>query len=1034
MRNAWRFENDGSYHQTIYVRSKIQTPEGVQEWGQLVYSYSSATDKFVVDYVRVHKPDGHVVTAGPDAIQDLSSPIERVAPMYTDIRQVHVTVPDLAAGDVLEYQVHTDTVTPLVPGQFFTAWRASKEVITLDETLEMNWPASRDVHIKTLPGLAAPDDKKDGDRRILTWHSSFTKRPDESEDEKKKQKSKEPTGPDVQISTFTDWQAVGAWYEGLEEPRAQATDALKAKADEIVKGQTTALGKAQVIFDYVETNVRYVSLSFGLGRYQPHAAGDVLSNEYGDCKDKSTLLTALLATQGIQSRPVLINSQIKIDPDVPSPTQFDHEINQINVDGKTYWADSTSGGAPFGFLFQQLRDKQALVVLPAGKAELEKTPIDPPFASSINASVDGKVDGLGRLQGKLSFTVTGDYAVYLRSAARTLPQSRWSLLSDRLAGVITGATAKVSDFHFSGVDDPEQPFKYDASFTAPNFIDLSKKDSTVSLTSMSVDQPSVEEPDKDSTDPLDLGSIRDESTHWKIEFPGQIAVSAPVPVRVTRDYGDYESTYAVDGKTVTLSRHLVIRNSKVPPARYRDVESFSNVISSDEGQELRVTNSAPGMSSALTEMSADDLYDAGQTAEESRNFAEAADLYAAAAAKDPDKENVWNALGHAYNVLEQYGKAVDALQKAIDKNPYDQSAYNNLGEAYRGLGQYDLAVQQFQKQIEINPLDHYSHANLGQTYLDQKKYDLALKELQTALQITPENYGLEVNIGSAQLGLHQDDAALASFQVALEKIPNPDTWNDVAYILSEHAAKLDMAEKYSHNSIQAAEAETAGMTLATVGPVAVGTIASLDSYWDTMGWIKFQEGDLKTAESYILATWLLADNATVADHLGQIYEKEGRHDDAIRVYTLALALPNPPVETRGRLAALIGDKKVDAAVDAARPNVAVRRTIKLANPKNVDASAKFWVLFSPNASDSTASVDEVKFAEGDGKNDDVMKGYADELGAAKLPFLFPTGDKAKIAVLGVLDCMSASHACTFTPNSTEDTLRSIANGSDTSGE
>ena len=55
-------------------------------------------------------------------------------------------------------------------------------------------------------------------------------------------------------------------------------------------------------------NVRYVSISLGVGRYQPHSASDVLQNGYGDCKDKHTLLSAMLRAEGIQSYPVLIGS------------------------------------------------------------------------------------------------------------------------------------------------------------------------------------------------------------------------------------------------------------------------------------------------------------------------------------------------------------------------------------------------------------------------------------------------------------------------------------------------------------------------------------------------------------------------------------------------------------------------------------------------------------------------------------------------------------------------------------------------------
>ncbi len=112
-------------------------------------------------------------------------------------------------------------------------------------------------------------------------------------------------------------------------------------------------------------NIRYVSLSFGVGRLQPHTASEVLQNGFGDCKDKHTLLQALLRTQGIFSYPVLINSSAKLDPDVPSPAQFDHEITAVRLgkdkDQDLTWLDTTTEVAPYGLILYQLRNKQALI-------------------------------------------------------------------------------------------------------------------------------------------------------------------------------------------------------------------------------------------------------------------------------------------------------------------------------------------------------------------------------------------------------------------------------------------------------------------------------------------------------------------------------------------------------------------------------------------------------------------------------------------------------------------------------------------------
>ena len=126
-----------------------------------------------------------------------------------------------------------------------------------------------------------------------------------SEDQEKKLKTfwREPARPRAGHHVLHSWEEVGRWYAGLERDRRQPTPELRAKADELVRGKQTDLEKIEAIYDFVAKNFRYVSLSFGVGRYQPHAASEVLANQYGDCKDKNTLVAGLLEAVGLATRP-----------------------------------------------------------------------------------------------------------------------------------------------------------------------------------------------------------------------------------------------------------------------------------------------------------------------------------------------------------------------------------------------------------------------------------------------------------------------------------------------------------------------------------------------------------------------------------------------------------------------------------------------------------------------------------------------------------------------------------------------------------
>ena len=201
------------------------------------------------------------------------------------------------------------------------------------------FPPDRPLKLKDKPGMD-PKISEDHGRRLYHWTSSHLEREDDQKDkdkdkDKKKKKHADDERPDIQLTTFVSWEQIGRWYAGLEKDRRAPSPEVRAKADELTKGLNNDLDKVQALYDFVAKNFRYVSLSLGVGRYQPHAAGDVLHNQYGDCKDKHTLLASLLEAEGMHASSVLINSSRKLDPDVPSPSQFDHVITMLPMTSPT---------------------------------------------------------------------------------------------------------------------------------------------------------------------------------------------------------------------------------------------------------------------------------------------------------------------------------------------------------------------------------------------------------------------------------------------------------------------------------------------------------------------------------------------------------------------------------------------------------------------------------------------------------------------------------------------------------------------------
>ena len=1021
-RSVYRFENDGTGRKETIARIRVQSEAGVQQWGQVQVGYNSASEKVEMIYVRVIQPDGSVVKAGEDAMQDLTAPLEQQAPVYTDYHFKHITVPGLRPGDTLEYDIATVIHTALAPGEFWADYNFDKNNIELDEEVDLDVPSARPVILKNKPGFDPKISEANG-RRLYHWTNSHLVREDADNDkdkdkngdkpkDKKKKKQPEEDRPDIQLTSFVSWQQVGLWYGSLEKDRRAPSPEIRAKAEELTKGLATDLDKVEALYDFVALNFRYVSLSLGLGRYQPHAASDVLHNQYGDCKDKHTLLAALLEAEGFHASSVLINSSRDLDPDVPSPSQFDHVITLLPLHGQEVWMDTTAEVAPFRLLAYSLRKKQALVMPASGTPHLEETPADTPMPDSEVAEIDANINAIGKFEAHVHYTFRGDEELMLRSVFRRVPQEQWQHVIDSVNSSVGG---DVTNLKVSDPAKTREAFTLSYDVSRPNFLDWSKKKSDLMLPLCQFNLPDLGEDDGDS-DPqtLKLGPKADYIYKIRLELPEKFTAHPPVPFSLKRDYAEYQATYTLNGSTFTAARTLIVHNDELPSSRAMDYHSFRQAVLSDLSQFLAVENTVAGAPTPPTDMKTDDLVESGRAAMQSGNLPLAVQLLKRATEQDAKNKYAWNQLAAAYLILRQSDDAIVALKKQIELNPYDEYAYNALGQAYWQERNYPDAVTAFNKQLEINPLDKFAHAGLGTVYSEWHKYDLAAPELEKAASLTPDNPELQVNLGDAYLNLGQDDKALATFDHAIEIAGTPLIWNNIAYQLSLKKSHLDRAQQYAESAVSATTAALRNLSLDRLSPQDLPLTPSLVAYWDTLGWVYFSEDNFDKAEKYVAAAWELGQHGEVGDHLGRIYEKEGKKERALETYELALTGLRPIPETKERIEALTRSNpklKDPAAGPDKTESLPSRRTIDLGKPPSqikAAAIADFFVLLS-GAAGTPAKAESVKFVSGDEK----LKVFTEALRTAQYRLTFPDGSPVKVLRRGTLSCPPVGGDCTF---------------------
>lgn len=1013
-KTLYRFERDGTGQREWRVRVRIQSDAGVQQFGQLVFPYSAGNEKLDIENVNVRKADGTVVTASASDVQDLTSPVSREAPVYTDLRTKHVTVPGLRPGDVLEYHVVWHVHTALAQNNFWLEHNfLPKDAISLDEQLEVNIPSESVMKLKFQPGFDAVVKDQQG-RRIYTWKYANKKREEKKEGEPAKTNADdEPKPPQVQMTTFQNWNDVGQWYAGLERDRIVPNDKIKAEAASQTRGLVDDKKKIEALYAFVSKNFRYVSLSFGQGRYQPHAASDVLTNQYGDCKDKHTLLAAMLSAVGLSAYPVLMNSSRKIDPDLPSPGQFDHVISAIPFGNELLWVDTTTEVAPFRLLAPPIRDKQGLMIPAEGPARLETTPGEPPFRSVQVVETVGQVNDLGKLTGHARLIFRGDLELYVRLMFRKTPRSDWKSLNSILAAVGGLESSDFSEMKTTEIADTEKPFEVEFDFSIPNFLDWSSKKLKIGVPMPSLHLNEVDADTKESSKPLQLGAPVDITYRLKLTLPSKYQKRMPLSVNVTRDYAEYRSSYKLEGNTLTAERMLNLRQRELPASRTQDYVAFTASTNADEAQVISLETTVVGAPSIPESAKADELVEAAIAAEESGNYVLAETLLRRALEKEPKHKQARRYLGWALFAQRKYDAAIEVLREQTKINPFDDYCYNLLGQVFWQQQKYQDAEAAFRKQLEVMPLNSYAKGNLGLMLLDWRKYKEAIPELEQAISLTSEEEadGLYLGLGRAYLNLGQIEKGTQALEKAMEISPGPAMWNSVAYFFSLSKIQLDRAQQYAESAVTAVATDLRNVELGRLTLENVQNAGTLAAYWDTLGWVHFQKGDVNLAEKYITAAWSLHQNGEVGDHLGQIMEKLGKKAEAIRLYAFAEVADQPVTEAKASLNRLVEKDKLAALLSKAKEDFNLINTVPLGpllkNQKDF-VEAEFYVVLVPGPA-REAQVIGVKFIKGDEK----LRPFTAALKGASFKLVFPDDTITKVVRRGVLMCQPKDAACSF---------------------
>jgi hypothetical protein len=590
-----RYDDQGRESRTYRKIVQVLKQQAVEPLSEQSFSYSPGHERMTINWIRVVKPTGELISETPTHIQESDVPARMGDPVYSDRKVKRISLTGLAPGTILDYSVTTEELKPFLPGDFFNSWLVNPEMTILRSRYIVDVPAGVDMRVRE-DNLNFPRQVKTvGNRKIYTWATANIPRV------KGERFAADSNGVRMTIMTGspTTWAKIASWYAANAKERYSVTPAVAAKLSDVVKGASTRDDSIRAIHRWIAQDIRYVSIALGLGGYQPRTPDEVVATGYGDCKDKATLFVAALDKMGVTAYPVLLNSRGGVRRELPTIEQLDHAIAAIKRGSSYQFVDLTAGLTPFGQLPYDEQGEFGLVVHPDGTSEVVTLPADSGSSNGTRMRIVGTLSEDGLFNGRYEEQDFGAGQYFLRAMLENpLDSSARASIPKRMVGRFFQDAAADSLQAFNG-KDLTAPVRISFQIHNAKAIDHLGNSSifTIPLGGMGHFSTFATELEKepkrrfpiDAQKVLGVGS---RTSEFVITLPAGWKAQLPAGVTATSAFGAYRSEYKQDGRVLTIARSFIGAKGILPPEKMPDLIAWFRQIGKDDAKFILLENPA----------------------------------------------------------------------------------------------------------------------------------------------------------------------------------------------------------------------------------------------------------------------------------------------------------------------------------------------------------------------------------------------------------------------------------------------------------
>ena len=592
-----RFEADGTGSRTYRQVVQILKQDAVETWAEQQFGFEPGHQRLTVNWIKVLKTDGTLVSDQPTVTQDADVPASTVNPVYSDRKLRRVSLSGVAPGTLVDFSYTVEELKPFRPGDFTASWGVSTGRTVRRSRYLVDLPASMTPHLVETNLDFARQTREAHGRRTWLWARANVP-----------MVKGEPYAADsngvymsVNLAAPTTWQSIGRWYAGLARDRYTVTPAVEAKLHQLVAGSHTLDDSLRAVHRWVAQDLRYVSVALGIGGYQPRAPQAVLETGFGDCKDKATIFIALAARLGITAYPVLLNAGGTVERQLPSISQFDHAIVAIPGAAGNHYVDLTSALTPFDELPPVDQNEFALVVHPDGQTDEVTLPLAAPDANRLETRITGELLPTGLVDARLIERARGARQYQLREAFLSPFDSteRAQLTRAIAGGIFTGAIGDSLEI-FDGKDLTAEArvslvlHDGQAARRAGNSTILKVPFANMSGFTAAAADLEAREPRRF---PIDVAAVIGPIVtlqELRLTLPAGWHAQLPAGVRVDGAIGSYTSSYRQDGRELVIERRTEGKRGILPPDRVDALIAWMKAAAKDDAEYIVLEEPAAG--------------------------------------------------------------------------------------------------------------------------------------------------------------------------------------------------------------------------------------------------------------------------------------------------------------------------------------------------------------------------------------------------------------------------------------------------------